>query len=271
MPLSPSARSTTSSCRTSELRRELWNGNSGHGAVPRVPLARLGATALGNLAGSWEVTVHRVLRGNQLIGRDHARHDAPPVGVPSLLEVGRQQPWSHDRKTNWGVCYHWQRSRVFRPAGPVRDRRSSRPLFTRSESLISSFSDLGVPVAYNEVLSRQGITEPLTIQSATIPAALAQRRANICGKAPTGSGKTLAFGIPLVVNTERSMPVRPRALVPAPTRKLASQVHEVLGDLLGHERKRVSRSSAAPATASRSGPCRRASTSWWRARAAWRT
>ncbi len=87
------------------------------------------------------------------------------------------------------------------------------------------------------MLSRQGITEPLTIQSATIPAALEGR--DICGKAPTGSGKTLAFGIPLVVNTERSLPRRPKALVLVPTRELASQVHEVLGELLGHERKRV--------------------------------
>ncbi|MGD0749429.1 MAG: DEAD/DEAH box helicase, partial [Acidimicrobiales bacterium] len=126
--------------------------------------------------------------------------------------------------------------RVFARRGPFEKSDRVGHLF-RSESLISTFSDLGVPAAYNEVLSRQGITEPLTIQTATIPAAL-QRR-DICGKAPTGSGKTLAFGIPLVVNTERSLPRRPKSLVLVPTRELASQVHEVLGDLLGHERKRV--------------------------------
>jgi superfamily II DNA/RNA helicase len=62
---------------------------------------------------------------------------------------------------------------------------------------------------------------------------------DICGKAPTGSGKTLAFGIPLVVNTVQSRPRCPRALVLVPTRELASQVHEVIGELLGHDRKRV--------------------------------
>jgi superfamily II DNA/RNA helicase len=62
---------------------------------------------------------------------------------------------------------------------------------------------------------------------------------DICGKAPTGSGKTLAFGIPLVVNTVQSRPRFPRALVLVPTRELASQVHEVIGELLGHDRKRV--------------------------------
>ena len=62
---------------------------------------------------------------------------------------------------------------------------------------------------------------------------------DICGKAPTGSGKTLAFGLPLVVNTVAARPRRPRALVLVPTRELASQVHEVIGELMGHDRKRV--------------------------------
>ncbi len=62
---------------------------------------------------------------------------------------------------------------------------------------------------------------------------------DICGKAPTGSGKTLAFGLPLVVNTVQSRPRRPGALVLVPTRELASQVHEVIGGLMGQDRKRV--------------------------------
>ena len=57
--------------------------------------------------------------------------------------------------------------------------------------------------------------------------------------APTGSGKTLAFGIPLAVNATHSRPRRPRALVLVPTRELASQVHEVIAALLGHDSKRV--------------------------------
>jgi superfamily II DNA/RNA helicase len=62
---------------------------------------------------------------------------------------------------------------------------------------------------------------------------------DICGKAPTGSGKTLAFGLPLVVTTGQSRPRRPMALVLVPTRELASQVHEVIGGLMGQDRKRV--------------------------------
>jgi len=89
----------------------------------------------------------------------------------------------------------------------------------------------------NARLTKLGITSPLPIQVATIPAALAGR--DICGKAPTGSGKTLAFGLPIVATLAQARPRRPRALILVPTRELASQVHAVLGSLLGHESKRV--------------------------------
>ncbi len=103
--------------------------------------------------------------------------------------------------------------------------------------VITTFSDLGVPAPITERLTRLGITEPLTIQTSAIPPALAGR--DICGKAPTGSGKTLAFGIPLAATSAPSRPRRPRALVLVPTRELATQVHDVVGDLLGPDRKRV--------------------------------
>src|SRR5271163_1357615 len=118
-----------------------------------------------------------------------------------------------------------------RPAGPVRESESSRPHFLDWSLVISSFSDLGVPARFTDRLTRQGITEPLTIQSETIPPALAGK--DICGKAPTGSGKTLAFGLPLVASAAQSRPRRPRALVLVPTRELATQVHDVIGELLG--------------------------------------
>jgi superfamily II DNA/RNA helicase len=86
-------------------------------------------------------------------------------------------------------------------------------------------------------LQKLGITSPLPIQSATIPAALSGK--DICGKAPTGSGKTLAFGMPIVANMTQSRPRRPRALILVPTRELASQVHAVLASLLGRESQRI--------------------------------
>ena len=103
--------------------------------------------------------------------------------------------------------------------------------------IISSFTDLGVSADINARLEKLGITNPLPIQSATIPAALAGK--DICGKAPTGSGKTLAFGMPIVANMTQSRPRRPRALILVPTRELASQVQAVLGSLLGRESQRV--------------------------------
>jgi superfamily II DNA/RNA helicase len=124
-----------------------------------------------------------------------------------------------------------------RSAGPVRNFiRVGRSSLDWS-FIISSFTALGVSADINARLEKLGITRPLPIQTATIPAALAGR--DICGKAPTGSGKTLAFGMPIVANMTQSRPRRPRALILVPTRELASQVHAVLGSLLGRESQRV--------------------------------
>jgi len=90
----------------------------------------------------------------------------------------------------------------------------------------TTFADLGAPGEVVAALAATGVTEPLPIQTATIPDAIAGR--DICGSAPTGSGKTLAFGIPLVVTVERGRPGRPRALVLAPTRELAEQIRTEL-------------------------------------------
>jgi superfamily II DNA/RNA helicase len=102
---------------------------------------------------------------------------------------------------------------------------------------MASFSDLGVPADLLAVLRDRGITDPFPVQVATIPDALAG--ADVCGKAPTGSGKTLAFGIPLVERVASARPRRPRALVLAPTRELAAQIHNELVPLAGARDQRV--------------------------------
>ncbi|MDH3756052.1 MAG: DEAD/DEAH box helicase, partial [Acidimicrobiia bacterium] len=94
-----------------------------------------------------------------------------------------------------------------------------------------TFAQLGVPESICGALARRGITEPFEIQAATIADTLAGR--DVCGRAPTGSGKTLAFGIPLVVGAERAQPKRPGALVLAPTRELADQIHTELKSFAG--------------------------------------
>jgi superfamily II DNA/RNA helicase len=97
--------------------------------------------------------------------------------------------------------------------------------------LSSRFSDLGVPAGVVSSLAARGITEAFPIQSMAIPPALAGK--DVCGRAPTGSGKTLAFGIPLAQRVGRARPAKPRALVLAPTRELAAQIHDELRLLLG--------------------------------------
>jgi superfamily II DNA/RNA helicase len=94
----------------------------------------------------------------------------------------------------------------------------------------STFSDLGLPAKVVASLAERGITEAFPIQAMAIPPALAGR--DVCGRAPTGSGKTLAFGLPLAQRVGRGRVARPRALVLAPTRELAAQIHDELRTLL---------------------------------------
>lgn len=95
-----------------------------------------------------------------------------------------------------------------------------------------SFSDLGVPAAIADVLTAQGIDSPFPIQIDTLPDTLAGR--DVLGRGKTGSGKTLAFSIPMVArlagkrsNSDR----KPRGLVLAPTRELATQITQTLQPL----------------------------------------
>jgi superfamily II DNA/RNA helicase len=105
------------------------------------------------------------------------------------------------------------------------------------ENHVFTFQQLGVPADLVAALRDRNITEPFPVQTATIPDALAGQ--DVCGKAPTGSGKTLAFGVPLVVRVASARPRRPRALVLAPTRELASQIHKDLEPLAVQRNKRV--------------------------------
>ena len=102
---------------------------------------------------------------------------------------------------------------------------------------MTTFRDLGVPADLVAALASRNITEPFPVQAATIPDAL--EGADVCGKAPTGSGKTLAFGIPLAVRVPPARPKRPRALVLAPTRELAAQIHKELEPLAATRDKRI--------------------------------
>ncbi|WP_336646044.1 DEAD/DEAH box helicase [Microbacterium sp. USHLN186] len=96
-----------------------------------------------------------------------------------------------------------------------------------------SFLDLGVPAALADVLAADGKTEPFAIQRDTLPDSLAGR--DLLGRGRTGSGKTIAFSLPLVARLAASGATtragRPRGLVLAPTRELATQIAATLAPL----------------------------------------
>jgi superfamily II DNA/RNA helicase len=96
-----------------------------------------------------------------------------------------------------------------------------------------TFADLGVPAALTVVLSTHGITAPFPIQTATLPDSLAGR--DVLGRGRTGSGKTYAFVLPILARLAASgtqrRPGRPRALILAPTRELASQIEAAMAPL----------------------------------------
>jgi superfamily II DNA/RNA helicase len=89
---------------------------------------------------------------------------------------------------------------------------------------MSSFASLGVPARLVQVLTQQGITDPFPIQVAALPAGLAGK--DVLGRGRTGSGKTLTFALPMVARLTgtRAVAKRPRGLVLAPTRELATQI-----------------------------------------------
>ncbi len=97
----------------------------------------------------------------------------------------------------------------------------------------STFADLGVPPLLCDVLARRGIDTPTPIQAATLPDSLAGR--DVLGRGRTGSGKTYAFLLPVIARLtaagRRPRAGAPRALVLAPTRELAGQIHDSLAPL----------------------------------------
>ena len=104
-----------------------------------------------------------------------------------------------------------------------------RPSAEPTEGL--SFAELGIPPRLVEALAAAAVTEPFPIQAATLPDSLAGR--DVLGRGRTGSGKTLAFVLPVLLRLAASprpatVPGRPRALILAPTRELATQIHDTL-------------------------------------------
>src|SRR6202049_682192 len=103
---------------------------------------------------------------------------------------------------------------------------------TRAET----FAQLHIQPGLCQALSARGIVTPTPIQADVIPLLLDGR--DVMGQARTGSGQTLAFGLPLLQLCD---PARHgvQALVLVPTRELAIQVGDVIGQLAGIMRLRL--------------------------------
>jgi ATP-dependent RNA helicase RhlE len=98
-----------------------------------------------------------------------------------------------------------------------------------TDSLVpASFTDLGLSAPLLRSLEAEGYSVPTPIQVRAIPHVLAGR--DLFGCAQTGTGKTAAFALPLIermqANPRPVSPRRCRTLVLAPTRELASQIHQ---------------------------------------------
>ena len=103
-----------------------------------------------------------------------------------------------------------------------------------------AFSNFDLHPALLEGLEKAGFTRCTPIQALTLPPALAGR--DIAGQAQTGTGKTLAFLITVIDRLLKAPALAnrqdadPRALILAPTRELAIQIHKdalAFGSALG--------------------------------------
>lgn len=81
-----------------------------------------------------------------------------------------------------------------------------------------------------------GYTVPLPIQTQAIPVVLEGR--DVLGLAQTGTGKTAAFVLPILQRLTKGPMRQTRALIIAPTRELAEQIHQTIVDLGRHTKVR---------------------------------
>jgi ATP-dependent RNA helicase RhlE len=92
-----------------------------------------------------------------------------------------------------------------------------------------TFSELNLSPRLAAGVDALGYEEPTPIQQQSIPPIMAGR--DVIGLAQTGTGKTAAFALPILQHLEGGPRGRVRALIVAPTRELAEQIHRAFADL----------------------------------------
>jgi len=93
---------------------------------------------------------------------------------------------------------------------------------------MTEFKTLKLSNQIMQSVEKEGYTQATPIQAQTIPALLDGK--DVMGVAQTGTGKTAAFALPLLhrlsATREWAEPRQPLALILAPTRELAVQIHD---------------------------------------------
>jgi len=92
-----------------------------------------------------------------------------------------------------------------------------------------SFSQFKLHTQIEKGIEALGYTAPTPIQLQSMPAILQGK--DVMGLAQTGTGKTAAFALPILQRLMDGPRRHIRALVVAPTRELAEQIHEAIGGL----------------------------------------
>jgi ATP-dependent RNA helicase RhlB len=113
--------------------------------------------------------------------------------------------------------------------GRSTDKHNQMPESTSNKPLTDlAFSSLDLEPEVQQGIQQAGFTHATPIQSLTLPFSLQGR--DVAGQAQTGTGKTAAFLLTIfqrLIEAPREKPDRnPRALVLAPTRELALQIHK---------------------------------------------
>jgi len=92
-----------------------------------------------------------------------------------------------------------------------------------------SFRQFNLNTQIEKGIEALGYTAPTPIQLQSMPAILQGK--DVMGMAQTGTGKTAAFALPILQRLMNGPRKTLRALVVAPTRELAEQIHEAIGGL----------------------------------------
>ena len=97
-----------------------------------------------------------------------------------------------------------------------------------------TFERFGFDARIDAGIKAAGFVTPTPIQEQAIPVVL--KDGDVLGLAQTGTGKTAAFVLPILQRLTKGPLRHPRALIVAPTRELAEQIHETVR-LLGQKMK----------------------------------